>query len=60
MLRRILFGLEKGETDMIGSRGRFVWYELMTTDTGAAKAFYAKVIGWGIKCIPMPGGPIPC
>jgi predicted enzyme related to lactoylglutathione lyase len=27
--------------------GRFVWYELMTTDMLAAKAFYAKVVGWG-------------
>jgi uncharacterized protein len=28
------------------SHGRFLWYELMTTDTKAAKAFYAKVMGW--------------
>lgn len=27
-------------------QGRFVWYELMTTDTEAAKAFYRAVIGW--------------
>ncbi len=27
-------------------RGRFVWHELMTTDTKRATAFYAKVIGW--------------
>lgn len=27
-------------------RGRFVWHELMTTDTNAAAAFYQKVIGW--------------
>ena len=40
---------------MVGSLGRFVWYELMTTDAGAAKAFYAKVMGWGIKCITMSG-----
>ena len=26
--------------------GRFVWYELMTTDTAGAKAFYPKVTGW--------------
>src|ERR1700689_3760596 len=26
--------------------GRFVWYELMTTDMAAAKAFYASVVGW--------------
>lgn len=29
--------------------GRFVWYELMTTDVAAAKAFYGKVMGWGAK-----------
>ncbi|RMH12993.1 MAG: VOC family protein, partial [Gemmatimonadetes bacterium] len=28
-------------------KGRFVWYELMTTEPGAAEAFYAKVCGWG-------------
>lgn len=27
-------------------RGRFVWYELMTTDTEAAKTFYHAVVGW--------------
>ncbi|KPJ83974.1 MAG: hypothetical protein AMS18_17045, partial [Gemmatimonas sp. SG8_17] len=27
--------------------GRFVWYDLMTTDKEAALAFYSKVIGWG-------------
>jgi predicted enzyme related to lactoylglutathione lyase len=27
-------------------RGRFVWHELLTTDTAAAAAFYEKVIGW--------------
>lgn len=27
--------------------GRFVWYDLMTTDPDAAEAFYSKVIGWG-------------
>ena len=26
--------------------GRFVWYELMTTDPEAAKDFYTKLIGW--------------
>jgi hypothetical protein len=26
--------------------GRFVWYELMTTDTKAAIAFYTEVVGW--------------
>jgi predicted enzyme related to lactoylglutathione lyase len=27
-------------------RGRFVWHELMTTDTKGAIAFYSEVIGW--------------
>ena len=30
-------------------RGRFVWHELMTTDTEAAASFYAKVVGWKIE-----------
>lgn len=38
-----------------GSRGRFVWYDLMTTDTKGAEAFYTKVIGWGTQ--PMEGMP---
>jgi uncharacterized protein len=31
---------------MVDHHGRFVWYELMTTDVAAAKAFYGKVVGW--------------
>lgn len=27
-------------------RGRFVWHELMTTDTKSAAAFFTKVVGW--------------
>jgi uncharacterized protein len=37
------------------AQGGFVWYELMTTDTPAAKAFYGKVAGWGTQDMPMPG-----
>jgi predicted enzyme related to lactoylglutathione lyase len=29
------------------SHGRFVWYDLMTTDPDAATDFYTKVAGWG-------------
>ena len=29
-----------------GNIGRFVWYELMTTDPNAAIAFYTEVVGW--------------
>ena len=30
-------------------RGRFVWYELMTPDPQAARAFYRDVAGWGVQ-----------
>ena len=38
-------------------RGEFVWYELMTSDPGAAQAFYGDVVGWDTR--PFEGGPIP-
>jgi predicted enzyme related to lactoylglutathione lyase len=31
---------------MTVQKGRFDWYDLMTSDVAAAKAFYSKVIGW--------------
>ncbi len=40
---------------MSASHGRFTWYELMTTDTAAAKKFYSSVVGWGTQDMPMPG-----
>src|SRR5260370_16097859 len=40
---------------MANSHGRFVWYELMTTDMEAAKAFYADVMGWGTQDASVPG-----
>jgi len=30
----------------------FVWHDLMTTDTAAAKAFYARVFGWTMQAFP--------
>ncbi len=30
-------------------RGRFLWYDLMTTDPQGAQGFYAKVAGWGLQ-----------
>ena len=36
-------------------RGRFVWHELLTTDTAAAAAFYPKVIPWRTQASSMPG-----
>ncbi|WP_428265409.1 VOC family protein [Haliangium sp.] len=38
-------------------RGRFLWYELMTTDVAAAKAFYGEVTGWGTS--EWEGGEMP-
>jgi uncharacterized protein len=40
---------------MAGQQGSFVWYELMSSDVAAAKAFYAEVIGWKAEDVPMPG-----
>jgi predicted enzyme related to lactoylglutathione lyase len=34
-------------------RGRFVWYDLMTTDPDAAIAFYRKAFAWGITPFPQ-------
>lgn len=40
---------------MAGAQSSFVWYELMTTDVAAAKAFYTGVVGWSTEDMPMPG-----
>jgi predicted enzyme related to lactoylglutathione lyase len=40
-----------------GTKGRFVWHELMTTDPKAAQTFYKEVIGW--KTSSMEGGEMP-
>ena len=37
--------------------GRPVWFELMTTDTKAAEAFYDTVVGW--TSAPFDGSPMP-
>jgi uncharacterized protein len=42
---------------VLDSHGRFLWYELMTTDTKAARAFYAKVMGWEPWDASAPGVP---
>jgi predicted enzyme related to lactoylglutathione lyase len=39
---------------VVDYQGRFVWYELMTTDVAAAKAFYAEVVGWGTQDASTP------
>lgn len=35
--------------------GKFVWFDLVTADPQAARAFYAEVFGWSFQ--PMPTGP---
>ncbi|WP_029009874.1 VOC family protein [Azospirillum halopraeferens] len=40
---------------MSGFFGRFVWYELMTTDPAAATAFHGAVAGWRGRDSGMPG-----
>jgi predicted enzyme related to lactoylglutathione lyase len=44
-----------GEADVVNVQGRFVWYELMTTDMVAAAAFYTSVVRWGTRDASMPG-----
>ena len=42
---------------MTRSPGMFIWYELMTPDAAAAKAFYDAVVGWNIHARnSAPGG----
>lgn len=40
---------------MASYMGKFVWYELMTTDMKAAESFYTNVVGWSAKDSGMPG-----
>jgi predicted enzyme related to lactoylglutathione lyase len=39
---------------MFTPKGKFSWYELMTSDTAAAGKFYSDVVGWTTN--EMPGG----
>jgi predicted enzyme related to lactoylglutathione lyase len=43
-----------GETVVVEYHGRFAWYELMTTDVAAARAFYANVVGWDARDASTP------
>ena len=36
-------------------RGKFIWHELLTTDTAAAGTFYTKVLPWRTQPSNMPG-----
>ncbi|MGD8440958.1 MAG: VOC family protein [Holophagae bacterium] len=39
------------------AHGRFIWYDLNTTDPTAAKSFYNRLVGWGTQ--PFEGGGTP-
>ncbi|HXS74721.1 MAG TPA: VOC family protein [Terracidiphilus sp.] len=41
---------------MFSPKGKFGWYELMTTDTKAAGKFYADVVGWTTREMPSGNG----
>src|SRR5579871_1918836 len=35
----------------------FAWYELLTTNAAAARAFYSQVVGWEARDVPTPAFP---
>lgn len=37
------------------THGKFIWCELMTTDTTAGGQFYSSVVGWNVEAMSMPG-----
>src|SRR5262249_19277598 len=45
---------QRGVMTMTTPRGKFIWYDVMTSDTKAATAFYRDVIGWDAQEHVMP------
>src|SRR5262249_47235996 len=45
---------QRGVTTMTTPRGKFIWYDVMTSDTKAGAAFYRDVIGWDAQEHIMP------
>lgn len=41
---------------MFTPKGKFSWYELLTTDPAAAGKFYSGVVGWTTRDMPGPTG----
>lgn len=39
------------------THGKFIWCELITSDTSAAGRFYASVVGWNVRELAMPDMP---
>ena len=46
---------DKTETLMPVPHGKFIWYELMTTDKAGAETFYRTVMGWGTRDAGLEG-----
>ena len=46
-----------GENRMFTPKGKFGWYELMTSDVKAAGKFYSDVVGWTTKEVSAGDGP---
>ncbi len=44
---------------MFNPKGKFSWYELMTSDTQAAGKFYCDVVGWTTKDVSAAGDGMP-
>ena len=40
---------------MFTPKGKFGWFELMTSDTKAAGKFYSDVVGWTTSEMPSDG-----
>src|SRR5580704_12191776 len=55
-LPRLLPLLPTEEVTMSKTHGKFVWYDVMTSDTKAAESFYGHVVGWTAKDAGMPNG----
>jgi predicted enzyme related to lactoylglutathione lyase len=43
----------ESKTALPVSHGRFVWYDLLTTDVAAATSFYTNIAGWGTHELDM-------
>src|SRR5262244_734752 len=48
--------VEKENFGMSKTKGKFSWYELMTSDTKAAGKFYSDVVGWSTQEMPSGDG----
>lgn len=49
--------LQTASSTRSATHGKFIWCELMTSDTKAAGDFYSAVIGWKVNAMSMPDMP---